>query len=121
MSPEQREKLKNPTSSKKDLSELESYLRKISIDDLMLFKKEPKSSKKLEGGPKVDGNQANSGQIRKGYSVPVEIATNLDKVYGASSRDRFVKGLLCEERAKRRYRNRRLALENTSRSQRQDK
>ena len=64
---------------------MESYLRKINIDDLMLFKKEPKSSKKLEGGPKVDGNQANSGQIRKGYSVPAEIATNLDKVYGASS------------------------------------
>jgi hypothetical protein len=56
--------LKNADSSKKDLSELESYLKKISLDDLMLFKKELKSSKKLEGGPKVDGHQASSGQIR---------------------------------------------------------
>lgn len=40
----------HPTTAK-DMSQLEDYLEKISIDDLLLLKKPFKSSKQLEDGP----------------------------------------------------------------------
>jgi hypothetical protein len=56
--------------SRQEFSELESYLNKISLDDLMLLKKAPKSSKNLEGGPFISGKKVASGVQKKGYSVP---------------------------------------------------
>jgi hypothetical protein len=43
------------TDSSKDLSELETYLRKISLDDLINLKQDRKSTKNLEGGPMISG------------------------------------------------------------------
>lgn len=61
----------NKSTSTKDQSELNDYLKKISFEDMILFKKERKSTKNLAGGPLVS-NALNTvaGQVRKGTSVP---------------------------------------------------
>lgn len=64
ISPEQRERQRKASSNfdnAKDLTELDQYLQKISLDDLILLRKDRKSSKNLEGGPMISGRLANSG------------------------------------------------------------
>lgn len=73
------------TKEPKDLTELEQYLKKISIDDLMLLQKDRRSSKNLEGGPQISGKLAHSGQPTKGHSVPTAILEDKQRVFGNGS------------------------------------
>jgi hypothetical protein len=71
--------------SAKDLSELETYLNKISLDDLINLKTDRKSTKNLEGGPMISGRLVQSGLVKKGYSVPHTLLLQEDKIHGTSS------------------------------------
>jgi len=57
---------KSPSPDK----DLDHFLGQISMEDLFHLHMVQKSSKKLEGGPNISGKKAESGQIKKGYSVP---------------------------------------------------
>lgn len=85
LAPEVRERMRQKRPEREDLSELELYLRKISLDDLINLKKDRKSSKCLEGGPMISGRLAQSGLVKKGYSVPHAILDQEDRVYGNPS------------------------------------
>lgn len=46
--------------------------------------RERKSSKKLEGGPKISGDRGGLGKVKVGYSVPQNVLKQ-ERTYGASS------------------------------------
>ena len=67
----------------KDLTELETYLKKISTEDLNQIARERQSTKRLEGGPNIDGVKAGIGQVKIGSSIPTELRSNKDITFGA--------------------------------------
>lgn len=46
--------------------------------------RERKSTKRLEGGPKISGDKAGLGKVKVGYSVPTNVLKQ-ERTYGASS------------------------------------
>jgi hypothetical protein len=69
---------KSPSPDK----DLDHFLGQISMEDLFHLHMVQKSSKKLDGGPNISGKKAESGQIKKGYSVPKRIFEDTSLVYG---------------------------------------
>lgn len=67
----------------KDLTQLQTYLNKISTQDLHEIARQRQSTKRLEGGPHIDGVKAAIGQIKVGYSIPAELRSNKDVTFGA--------------------------------------
>jgi hypothetical protein len=52
------------------------------MEDLYHMHKQYKSTKKLVGGPLISGRKAESGLVKKGYSVPSHVFDDSSLVYG---------------------------------------
>jgi hypothetical protein len=68
----------------KDTTDVAKYLNKFEVEDLGHIIRDRRSTKKLNS-PLIGGQKSQTGQIRKGNSVPAKVFQDKDYEHGVSS------------------------------------